>query len=134
MKTKWLDRSLFIGPYLALVTSQKEFDRILKHLKIKESHRYCSKTADATTHTMHNNRGQLVCIVGLRLSACKDKSDIHVSSLLVHEAVHVWQHARSAIVGWLDANRTGGLEAEMEAYAIQNIAHELMQEYHRRCV
>lgn len=134
MKTRWLDRQLFTGPYLTLVTSQAEFDKVLKKLKIKEHHVYCEPANDATTHTMHNGKGQLVCVIGLRTEACQGKDGLWIAALLVHEAVHVWQQARSVIIGWTDPKRTGGLEGEMEAYAIQNISAELMQEYKRRFV
>lgn len=127
-KVKWLSRSLFQGPYLALVTNQKQMDEITKHLNV-EQQQYCSPKGDATTHGFINEHGSLVSVVGLNLEKCAGRDPIEVAALLVHEAVHVWQDARSRIVFNLNAERTGGLEAEMEAYAIQNIATNLMDAY-----
>jgi hypothetical protein len=129
-KQKWLSRSLFYGPFLSLVTSQTQFQTILKKLDIKDDSLYCNINANATTHT-YIAKGDLCCVVGIDLSKIKNKDGIEIASLLVHEAVHVWQNARSQIVEWVDAKRTGGLEAEMEAYAIQNISSNLMKEYFR---
>jgi hypothetical protein len=128
---KWCNRTLFQGPYLALATTQREFDIAIKRLKLEDKCLYCNEGAYATTHTYLNTDKQLCCIVGLRLDSCVGKDGVDIAGLLVHEAVHVWQHVRSSIVTWTDPSRTGGLEAEMEAYAIQNIAQELMDAYKR---
>ncbi|MDD3965327.1 MAG: hypothetical protein PHD99_04765 [Candidatus Moranbacteria bacterium] len=128
-KVTWLNRTLFQGPHLALVTSQKQFDAALKHLKLKDDSSYCNPTADATTHSYINADGNLCCVVGLRSKSQKNPPKMDVYCLLVHEAVHVWQQVRSQITLETDPSRTGGLEAEMEAYAVQNIAQTLMEAY-----
>lgn len=127
--TKWLDRTLFKGPYLALVLNQKDFEVCKKDMGVTGTgcDVYCREGASATTHYYYNTKGQLACIVGLR--DFKNHDGMAIAGLLVHEAVHVWQHTRSEITHAIDPSRTGGLEAEMEAYAIQNIAQTLMESF-----
>jgi len=131
-KFNWLNRSLFQGPHLALVTSQKKFDKALKHLKLKDCGEYCGAMGDATTHSYVDQDGQLCVIVGLRIDKEKASDFVDVVGLLVHEAVHVWQEVRSRLVYTIDPRRTGGLEAEFEAYAIQNIAQNLIDAYEKQ--
>ena len=128
----WLNRSLFQGPHLALVTNQKQFDAALRHLKLKDCGEYCTAMGDATTHTYIDKSNRLCVIVGLRSDKAKKADFIEVVGLLVHEAVHVWQEIRSRLVYAIDPSRTGGLEAEFEAYAIQNIAQNLVEAYEKQ--
>jgi hypothetical protein len=65
----------------------------------------------------------MACVVALRVT--DGRTAIEIAGLLVHEAVHVWQHYAESI-----GERNPG--AEQEAYAIQAIAQELMAEYARR--
>lgn len=130
MTARWLDRTLFKGPYLTVVIDQKSFDGVMKRLEQPSGVPFCNEGGDATTHTYLNKDKQLCCIVGIRPT--EDVDGIEVAALLVHEAVHIWQQVRSQIVaGYIDPSRVSGLEAEMEAYAIQNISAELMLEYAR---
>lgn len=128
-KVTWLSRTLFQGPHLTLVTSQKQFDAALMSLKLKDVHNYCNPGSDATTHSYINADGRLCCIVALRIDSPKKPSRMSIYGVLIHEAVHVWQQVRSQITCSTDPSRTGGLEAEMEAYAVQNIAQTLMEAY-----
>jgi len=132
MKLEWLNRSLFQGPHLALVTSQKQFEKALKHLKLADCGEYCGAIGDATTHSYIDQDNQLCVVVGLRADKAKDSEFVEVVGLLVHEAVHVWQEIRSRLVYSLDPSRRGGLEAEFEAYAIQNIAQTLIEAYQKQ--
>lgn len=125
MKLRWLDRRIACpGPYLALVLSQEEFDTAMRHCKIAPGAPYLSSTrADATSHHLHNPRGEIVCVVAL--GDMSKHSAIEVAGLLVHEAVHCWQEYCENI-----GERAPG--REQEAYAIQAIAQELMAEFARR--
>lgn len=128
---KFLDRALLHGPFLTLVTSQKEFKKVLKYLKLQDyPDNFVNEGSDATTHTFISEHGNLTCVVGFIMNDAH--SEIENLGLLVHEAVHVWQHVRAQIVSTIDTSRTGGLEAEMEAYAIQNISQNLIEEFQRR--
>ena len=125
MKPIWLDRRVAApGPYLTLVTSQDEFDAVLRHCKVPLGTPYLSSArADATAHFFDNRRGDSVAVVAL--GDTTGRSGVEVAGLLVHEAVHIWQTYRENI-GETHPGR------EQEAYAVQGIAQELMAEYARR--
>jgi hypothetical protein len=122
MKIKWLDRRIAgAGPYLCLCLSQEEFRKVTRHLNAPVID-WLNKGADATTHFFAND-GHLTAVVCLGSVAGKDSTQI--VSLLVHEAVHVWQEYARSI-----GERTPG--DEQEAYAVQAVSQELMTEYARR--
>ena len=120
MKTKWLDRSLLRGGYLALVTTQAEYKRVLKDMNVDVTDRFVTEGSYATTHTLDSADGDLAFIVGVDLDRMKDFDSITLAALLVHEAVHVWQGTERG------AGAMGCFGPEGEAYAIQNISAELM--------
>lgn len=123
-KVKWLERSLFYGYFLTLVTSQQEFEDAVKGLKLEnDGTLYVSPGANATTHSWYPVRGSGACIVGLDLESTRNQDPIDVAALLVHEAVHVWQNNESS------AGTLGCFGNEGEAYAIQNISAQLMKAY-----
>ena len=123
-KRGWADRVLVRAPgYLVLCTTQKHFERVLKHLAVSRDEwpPFTTKTADASTHFFDNPNsgatGAVVC-----LGAHEGYSPIDVAALLVHEAVHVWQEA---------VKNLGEKEPspEFEAYSIQEISQQLMRLY-----
>lgn len=120
----WLDRSVAVpGPYLKLCTDEYEFADTAKYLKIKPVPLWVNAGANATTHHLYNEEGDLVCIVCVK--DWKGRDPIEVASLLVHEAIHVWQEYAASI----GENAPG---REQEAYAIQLIAQRLMYSFSER--
>lgn len=121
----WLDRTLICGPYMALVTSDKEFGKVLKHLKIpRDGMRWIKNDySDACVTYLQNKKGKLVCVVAIRPQ--KHINGIQIACLLVHEAVHIFQ-------GWCDRTGESNPSSEFEAYSIQSISQELMSKYHER--
>lgn len=128
-KSLWLDRSLLQGPYLALVLNQQDFDAEISKIGSEYRGTYIDPGASAMLTTLHNDSGQLVCIVGMDLDLAAKHGSVEVAALLVHEAVHVWQAVRRTIVRTIDTWAHDTMGSEMEAYAIQNIAQELMNSY-----
>jgi hypothetical protein len=123
-KNLWLDRTLFMGGYLALVTSQSEFVEALKDIECADyTDLFVPNGWPACTHSFDNVKGSVACIVGLDLERCAEEEPIDVAALLVHEAVHVWQQAEKK------AGKLGCFGDEGEAYAIQNISTRLMTAY-----
>lgn len=123
MKTRWLDRRIGApGPFLALCLSQDELNAAVRHLKLDTRPRWVNTGANATMHAF-GGPGGLVCIVCLDLTV--ERNGVETAGLLVHEAVHAWQH-------WCDAIGEDKPGAEQEAYGVQAIAQELMAEYARR--
>lgn len=126
MKTKWLDRSLLMGGYLTLVTSQTEYKRALKDLECDANDRFVTEGAYASTHCLRNTDGSIAHIVAVDKERAKDYTGVDIAALLVHEAVHVWQNTE------VDAGEMGCFGKEGEAYAVQCISLTLMREYAKR--
>lgn len=123
-KSVWCDRGLFQGGYLALVTSQEEFNQALADIKmVGYGDAYVPNGWPACTHTFENVDGSIACIVGLNMEHAAKQDPIDVAALLVHEAVHVFQQNEAA------AGKMGCFGTEGEAYAIQNISTRLMSAY-----
>ena len=117
---KWLDRRIACpGPYLSLCTSEKQYIKALKHLKIKSHNLWVNSKADATTHVFDNNSGELCCVVCIDV---KNHNKAEVYGLLVHESVHVWQEYVQRIGEHAPGN-------EQMAYGIQSISQELINEF-----
>lgn len=123
MKVEWLNRHLIVGPYLALCFNQNDYASVLKHLKLDSVHDFVNAGANATTHCFTNPEDDLVCVVCLKDD--RNRTPIQVASLLVHEAVHVWQNYCAAI-------GENSPSSEFEAYSIQAISQRLFEEYVRR--
>ena len=126
MKNLWADRSLFESPYhLTLCTTEKQYKRELKRMKMPKSERPSFTVNDHSHAACHF----FACPVGRIAIVCirHDKSRmIHQhNSLLVHEAVHIWQQIKEDIGEHTPSK-------EFEAYAIQNISQFLMIEFERQ--
>jgi hypothetical protein len=122
MKMEWLDRTIIRSPvFYALATSQKLLDQELKRLKVP--HNFGINKGDASTNFLTNEDGDPVAIVCLFNYKALDI--LQVYSLLVHEAVHVFQEIRDNIGEKYPSS-------EFEAYAIQRISQSLMFEFNRQ--
>lgn len=127
MQSKWLDRSLFFtNYYFTLCTTEKQFKKVLKHLKLpKQDYPPFMKTsiANATVHYFETGDGKRAAVVCL--GDCTGKEMSAIFGLLVHEAVHIWQNT---------AKDLGETEpsSELEAYAIQHLSLQLFWEYERQ--
>ena len=119
---KWLGRRMMTLPvFLGLCQDERKFKKELLRLKLTETWPWLtSDHADATTHFLHNDKGDRTVIVCIRnkpgITLCQ------AYALLVHESVHVWQEVKE-IIGEREPSK------EFEAYSIQAIAQELMVAY-----
>ncbi len=123
MKTRWLDRSLMVGPHLTLVLSEAEYRAAMRHCKVPRAEQppwILTPQADATVHWMDSLGGGLTCVVAVRPR--EGTNGIQVAAMLVHEAVHIWQQFKKRI-----GERKPS--AEFEAYSIQAISQRLMEAY-----
>ena len=99
-----------------LATTEKAFKAVLRKNKIYDSS--YMPTGALACCTIYEEQG--IAVVCLKEELPLTTEEIY--SLLVHEAVHLWQaHCR-----WLGEDKPG---EETEAYAIQKIAGELIKEY-----
>lgn len=118
-------RRLMTAPYVGLCLSEDSFKRECRALGLHASEvpkHHVNPGGNATTHYLCNEEGDLVCLVCL--GEHKGRTPVQVASLLVHEAVHIWQEYVERI-GEVSPSR------EFEAYSIQAIAQELMDSYVR---
>jgi hypothetical protein len=120
----WLNRDLIVGPYLALATTDAEYQRAMNHMKVPRDKRprWVTEGANATTHSWKNDSGEQCCIVAIE---CGEKTPIQIAALLVHEAVHVKQE---------HFERIGETKPsiEFEAYTVQALSQRLMTAYAAR--
>lgn len=117
---RWLDRRIAAaGPYLTLCLGEEDIPAIEK--KLGAAVQWPSSGANCTV--LVSPTGLLTCVVCI--ADWRGRDPVEVAGLLVHEAVHVWQHYADDI----GENNPG---TEQEAYAIQAIAQELMAEFARR--
>lgn len=124
-KATWLDRFLIVGPYLALCTTEDEYNAACTHLKVPANQRGVWLQSGGTTHTFEQNGKALTCIVCVDLKEIKKRPICEVANILVHEAVHVFQqHCK-------DINESKPSD-EFEAYSIQSIFTTLFTEALKR--
>ncbi len=117
----WMARGAVYHQYVGLCLDEKSFQRNLKSLKIPHPWpAWVGETANATTHHMSRPDGEHLTIVCLREKP--GESPTSVASILVHEAVHIWQFFCDSI------GETKPSE-EFEAYTIQNISYRLFEAY-----
>jgi hypothetical protein len=120
-KSKWLSRDIQPkGPYLCLCLTEQEYINALKQLDLTPKNDWLSNGSDGTTHTFINGNTRS-CIVCLK----KQKTVFNAYSIIVHEAVHVWQDYKDQIGEKSPA-------VEQEAYGIQYISSILLEEYQRK--
>jgi hypothetical protein len=123
MNVRWLSRDMQApGPNLCLCLSEEEYVRTLRQLSVRANGSWVSSGANATTHQF-SREGGLACVVCL--AKTEGRSGVEIAGILVHEAVHIWQ-------AWCEFYGEDTPGAEQEAYAVQYLAHTLMQEYARR--
>ena len=121
-KIKWLDRTILAGAHLTLVTSQKQFEAVLKQKALESDEPYVREGWQACTHTWKQPKyGAVLCVVAIDPEMFASFDPIDAAALLVHEATHVWQRTRETI--------GDKICDETEAYAIQNICAQLFTAY-----
>lgn len=120
----WCDRNLMTSPiYYGLCVSEKIFHRELRRMKVPPEHWppfISNDWSDATMHHFDGVNGNRCAIVCIRTNHAR--TGVQVASLLVHEAVHIWQAIRESM-GEKEPS------SEFEAYSIQRISQELMQAF-----
>ena len=123
-KSLWLDRSLFVSPYYyRLCLTEKDFHKELKRLELPKKDWpdfIKGSRSGATLHTFESDSGYLLAIVNLK--DYKNRTDIEVFGLLVHEAQHLSDYCFEEL-------GEAKPSSELKAYAIQSLSQRLMQSY-----
>jgi hypothetical protein len=120
INSKWCDRRIVDTPvYYCLCLDEESFTKELIRLKVpvNQHPQFLLKYADATTHWLETSEGRLCALVTLNTTVDIDK--LQKLSLIVHEAVHIWQETK-IVIGETNPSK------EFEAYSIQAIAQNLM--------
>jgi hypothetical protein len=122
MMTTWLSRTIIEGDFLQVCTTEADYYRTLRYLKVPISDwdRWLMAESLATTHYFNTPKGSRVTIVCIPVKPAEDGID--VATLLVHEAVHVVQE----YFRYICEDNPGN---EIQAYAIQNVSASLMRAY-----
>lgn len=126
----WGDRDLVTNPFcIGLVTTEKMYESELKRLNVpvKDWPSYTKTShAHACVHWLEQpDTGKEIVIVCVRVDP--KRTGLEIAGLLVHEAVHIWQHVREYI-------GEDSPSSEFEAYSVQCIAQELMWLYREQVV
>lgn len=116
-KPYYLDRWMIEGPYVGLCLNEKVFEVECKRLGIADLPFMGRSGANATTHVLDHVEHGIVFLVCIRYVKAYTAAQHY--SLLVHEAVHIWQH-------WSEMIGEREPSWEFEAYSIQGIAQKLM--------
>lgn len=120
---RWLNTTLVEGVDMALFIDPDDFDAAVRELNVEDSPGFLpAEDALAGVHELEVGKSTRCFVVVGDVSGLKR---LEVITLLVHEAVHVWQ-ATKAVLGEDEPS------VEFEAYAIQNISHRLIDEYDRQ--
>lgn len=124
MKNRWLDRRIAApGPFLTLCLHESELHETLRRMKARGSAEWVPHGKGAVVHHLTSPSGKASCIVCL--DGWQGRNPLEIAGLIVHESVHVWQR-------YCDDIGEHSPGREQEAYAIQAIAQELMEEFSRR--
>lgn len=119
----WGERfNFFPCPYFTLCLNDRQFQRVLAHLKYTKGDVAFMKnaTSHATTHTF-TREGKLTCVVTMDT---KGRSIGSIAALMAHEAMHILDEI------WDDAGEKHP-SSELKAYAIQHLVSELMYLYRK---
>lgn len=126
MKIEWLDRSIGVSPvFYCLCVTRDQFRAAVKHLNVPmlgDKSFFATDRGNATTHFFTKTDKTECAIVTIDIDVAKHSDPIETFGLLVHEAVHIVQHGFELI-----GERQPGIE--IEAYAIQWIAQQLLASY-----
>jgi len=124
---KFADKVLLSSPIdYGLCCEEADFRKTLKKLglPLEKQPTFCGPNAGASTHFFDGAESSRDVII-VTLNDTSDRTPTEINSLLVHEAVHIFQHIKSIL------GETCTIDAgyEVEAYAIQRISYNLMTEF-----
>lgn len=109
--------------HLGLCIDERDWLREMRRLGVKSPSEFTNAGKAATMHWFDNLKGgEDLSIVCVDRNAIRDSSGTAIAALLVHEAVHVFQHICERIGEETPSK-------EFEAYSIQRISQDLMYFY-----
>jgi hypothetical protein len=118
---------MLLAPQVMLVTSQEEFIAGCRAVQCDvPPFCFCGPENAAKTNRVYDANGHPSYFVGVGEYLLTHEDGIYVASMLVHEAVHVWQRFSEFL-----SENDDAFGRESEAYAIESISRELMHEFAR---
>ena len=123
-QAKYISRVLIESPYyVGLCKTNAQFKSELERLGVDKNtwSEWVPSDKDGRVHSLYSKDGKPICLVCIKHK--KNISRVSVIGLIIHEAVHIWQHIRE------DINEESPSK-EFEAYSIQQIAQELIIAYY----
>lgn len=120
---RYLDNCLLVGwVQYALCMRKAEYEKETKRLGVEEPSSFLIEGKPATTHFFHPKDDNTTAVAIVCLGNMGDRDPIIIATLLVHEAVHIWQY-ECDLMGETNPGE------EIEAYAIQRISTNLLRAY-----
>jgi hypothetical protein len=132
VKARWLDRGVVYGLKITLCTTKEIFEAEYKRLThrnyMPNDMAWAGGKGRACVHKFDEREGvDTCCVVCIDVAtlAAQGRSGIEIVALLAHEAVHVKQE----LMDYIGETKPS---AEFEAYTVQNIVQNLLEEYARQ--
>jgi hypothetical protein len=126
IKSKWIVRAIVESPfYIGLCLTENQFKNEMKRLRIPAQewpYWLANKNKAAAVHFFEQLAGHDLCALVCIKEYDKEKDPNIIVGLLIHEAVHIWQHI------CLELGETNP-SSEFEAYSIQAISQRLIAKY-----
>lgn len=124
-RTRWLNRTLVLGPHLCLCTSEPDFERVAKRLGWRGDgylNPWVSGSNAACTHMdiSSTTPTAVVCIPSIA-----DMDDVYAAGIIAQESANIWSE-------WIACMGETAPGEEISAHAIQNLVVILMSELDRQ--
>lgn len=122
MKTKWLNRTLILGPSICLCLSEEEYNVAKKHAKWPPDNDVWCNPGGGRVHMYLDCENPIAIVC---LNHPEEPTVISIAGIIAHEATHIWQeHLRA-----MGEDSPGD---EISAYAVQSLVVTLMDEWASR--
>lgn len=125
-KVNWFERTLLVGPHIALVTNQEELTKAVEESGCEPLEWDFETLGCACIHFKLSD-GSDLCLIAVNPSIVEAHCDpIRAAGMLIHEVVHIYQIHRKGLAA-------AGLpdDDETEAYSIMNLSIIVLNEYSR---
>lgn len=116
---KYLQNNFF-PVCIGFISTEKEYKREMKRLGMGDEYSFLQTDhASATLHSGTDKFGRYIMVLCVNTLEAPKRTPIEVSSLMAHEAVHVWQKVK-AYIG-------EGETIETESYFVQYITQFFLE-------
>lgn len=125
-KSKWIYRAIVESPFcIGICLTEDQFKNEMKRLRVPVAewpHWLCNKNKVAAVHFFEQQTSHDFCALVCIKEYGPEKDPNIIVGLLIHEAVHIWQHI-CLEMGEINPS------PEFEAYSIQAISQRIIAKY-----